>query len=172
MAWNRIARRIKDAWAVIKAIAQTIVTGIQNIFKLDWSQIGKNIVLGIANGIKAGIQWVVDAARNVARAAVDAAKGFLGINSPSKVMMGLGQDTAMGFAKGIQANNTMDISGALNLDPLVSKIDNLGGAPAAAPVAASGGSVYNITIENPKKETSEESIRRLLKGLSYVGVVS
>lgn len=31
------------------------------------------------------------------------------------------------------------------------------------------GSTYNITIHNPKKETAENSIRRSLKSLSYVG---
>jgi hypothetical protein len=32
------------------------------------------------------------------------------------------------------------------------------------------GSTYNITVNNPKKETAENSIRKSLKSLSYAGV--
>jgi hypothetical protein len=34
-----------------------------------------------------------------------------------------------------------------------------------------GGAVYNITINNPKKEAAENSIRSTLKSLSYTGGV-
>lgn len=35
-----------------------------------------------------------------------------------------------------------------------------------------GGSTYNIVVNNPKKETAENSIRKALKSLSYAGVAS
>jgi len=35
-----------------------------------------------------------------------------------------------------------------------------------------GGSVYNIVVNNPKKETAENSIRSALKNLSYMGVAA
>ena len=45
---------------------------------------GTDIIQGIANGISTATQFIEDAARAVAQAALDAAKGFLGIASPSK----------------------------------------------------------------------------------------
>jgi len=34
-----------------------------------------------------------------------------------------------------------------------------------------GGTTYNVVVNNPKKETSEESVRKTLKSLSYTGAI-
>lgn len=82
-----------------------IINGIRNSFNLDWGSIGSNIVSGIANGISAGLSWVVDAAKSVAEAALGAAKGFLGISSPSKAMRDqVGKWIPAGLAEGIDEN--------------------------------------------------------------------
>lgn len=82
-----------------------IINGIRNSFNLDWGSIGSNIVSGIANGIRAGMAWVADAARSVAESALNAAKGLLGISSPSKVMRDqVGKWIPAGLAEGIDEN--------------------------------------------------------------------
>lgn len=82
-----------------------IINGIRNSFNLDWGSIGSNIVSGIANGIRAGMSWVADAARSVAESALNAAKGFLGISSPSKAMRDqVGKWIPAGLAEGIDDN--------------------------------------------------------------------
>ena len=56
------------------------------------------------NGLINGASAVVDAARNVARSAWEAAKSFLGINSPSKMFSYLGEMSDRGLAEGISDN--------------------------------------------------------------------
>lgn len=68
--------------------------------------IGWNIAMGISNGITAALDWVVEAARQVAQAAIDAAKETLDIHSPSgkaerEVGMMYDRGLAGGLLKGI-----------------------------------------------------------------------
>lgn len=88
---------------VVKAIPQ-IVTAIRNaITGVDWLSLGKNIISGIARGIANGVEAIVEAARNVAKKALDAAKSFLGIHSPSTVFRDqVGVYMAEGMAIGFE----------------------------------------------------------------------
>jgi hypothetical protein len=67
----------------------------------DWGSVGKNVVQGIANGITAGASLIANAAKAAARAAWEAAKGFFGIGSPSKLFQVVGHDVGEGLALGI-----------------------------------------------------------------------
>ena len=51
----------------------------------DWAGVGDAIMQGVAGGITSGLSWITDAATGAAQSALDAAKGLLGISSPSKV---------------------------------------------------------------------------------------
>jgi hypothetical protein len=165
MVWALIEKRIAGAWTAIKTAAVNIVNGVKAAFTIDWGQLGKNIINGIINGLKNGIAGVIQMAKNVAKAAGDAVAGFFGIHSPSTLMFQYGKMTAQGFAQGMAAN------GGLNIPKIMT---GAGAAPAALPAASTGaGASQNITINvtNPKAETSEESIRKNLKALSYNGVI-
>lgn len=112
VAWDQ-------AWSNLKTIVSNGVTAIKGFFtNTDWNTVGTNVVQGIASGIEAGIQWVKDAATRVAKAALDAAKGFLGIDSPSKAFAWLGEMSAEGFAgaltqnQGVVANAAAGMAGA------------------------------------------------------------
>lgn len=105
-AWDRLWAAIKTALATaIPVILNTIarlITGIINKFKsVDWAQLGKDIVRGIGRGLSALKGWLADKAREIARAALDAAKGFLGIDSPSKVFEEVGANVGLGFVEGV-----------------------------------------------------------------------
>lgn len=99
-------RRIWDqAWTAIKTRIQSAITNIKNSFRnTDWRSVGRNIIDGIAAGISAAISVIKNAAIRAAKAALDAAKGFLGIDSPSKVFRNVGLNMMQGMAKGIQGN--------------------------------------------------------------------
>lgn len=63
---------------------------------------GRNLVDGFVDGITGGIQNAAAAAARVARAAVDAAKAALDINSPSRVFRDqVGLMVGLGFAEGV-----------------------------------------------------------------------
>lgn len=88
---------------------KSIISKIKSAFSdIDWGEIGKNVIRGIANGIKAAAGIIADAAVNAAKDAFEAAKGFLGIHSPSTLMRDkIGRFMALGMAEGIS-----DYSGA------------------------------------------------------------
>jgi phage-related minor tail protein len=115
--WHRFGELLRTAWdnswRVIGAVLQTawiniqngVRTGIQNVkdffTKMDWGQVGRNILQGIANGITGGLKIIADAAKAAATTALEAAQGFLGISSPSKVFAEeVGKPSAEGFGKG------------------------------------------------------------------------
>ena len=69
---------------------------------------GRNFVMGFVNGLTSMIGHAVAAAANMARSAVNAARSFLHIHSPSRVMRDqVGYYVAAGFAKGMTDNTNM-----------------------------------------------------------------
>lgn len=62
------------------------------------------IIKGMAKGLSAGIGEIKDAAVSVAKSALDSAKNFLGIKSPSKEFEKLGKFVNDGFRKGLDGN--------------------------------------------------------------------
>lgn len=93
---------IQTGWTNIQIAVSALVRNVVEFFRTtDWAQVGRNIVQGIANGIAAGASMIATAARNAANAALQAAKGFLGIHSPSSVFeMQVGWQMAAGAALG------------------------------------------------------------------------
>lgn len=88
-AWDTLWEGINtalDTWDdAILTTVQSLIDGIIAWFEeTDWGQVGSDIIQGIADGIASATQFIVDAAEAAAQAALDAAKGFLGIESPSK----------------------------------------------------------------------------------------
>jgi hypothetical protein len=59
------------------------------------------IIKGMVKGLLGGVGSITSAARDVAKAALNAAKNFLGINSPSKEFEKIGMGTDEGFALGV-----------------------------------------------------------------------
>ncbi len=87
-------------WELTLQLVDKVVTAWDSI---DWAAIGKSVIDGIVNGIKAGVGRIRDAAVSAAKAALDAAKGFLGISSPSVVTAEMiGQPFVWGIGDGIQ----------------------------------------------------------------------
>lgn len=80
-----------------------VVSAIFNHFKqVNWGSVGKAIISGIAKGIRNGISSIANAAKEAAKSALDAAKNFLGIHSPSRVFQAqVGEMMARGMAAGI-----------------------------------------------------------------------
>ena len=63
--------------------------------------VGENLAESLRSGIRDVAYKVANAAAAMAKAAYDAARAALQINSPSKLFMGLGSGTVEGFVKGI-----------------------------------------------------------------------
>ena len=83
-----------------------IIKSIKDKFSsIDWGEVGKNILSGIAKGIKNFASTVIDAAKDAAKSALNGIKSILGIHSPSRVFENeVGKMIDLGLAAGIKDN--------------------------------------------------------------------
>lgn len=119
-AWNTVKSLTSNTWNSFKNTISSGVNGAMNIVRgipgrirsafgnagSMLRDVGSNIISGLVNGIKSGISRVTSAARNVAKAAVNAAKSALGIQSPSKIFKDIGGFVGSGFVKGLQGTQS------------------------------------------------------------------
>ena len=84
----------------------SMISQIKNAFtSVDWGGVGTNIIKGIARGLSDAAGAIVDAAKSAANKALDAAKSFLGIHSPSRVFRDqVGKMMALGMGIGFEKN--------------------------------------------------------------------
>lgn len=85
-----------------------MVTGIKDLFNnTDWAALGKGIIDGIVEGIISLAGNLATAATNAATAAYTAVTDFLGMESPSRLFMEVGEMTMQGFAIGIDESASL-----------------------------------------------------------------
>lgn len=142
--WNSIKGYFRGALAFLKGF----VGGLQAF--------GGNMVLGLVSGIIAMGPRVVGALKGIMQSAINNVKSFLGIKSPSRLFMTLGNYTSQGMAIGIDKGRGDAIRAAGRLASGVAAAGALSLAPATAGTlqrspqgqqAADGnGAVYNIRI--------------------------
>lgn len=92
-------RAIPGIIAAIPQIIESIISG----FKESWPDIvniGKEIVTGLWEGIKAMGSWIKDKVSGFFSGIVDNVKGLLGIHSPSRVFAEMGGFMAEGLGEG------------------------------------------------------------------------
>lgn len=110
-SFARMGQQIRSGWQnftswLSKSVAG-IATWISKAFQnIPWATVGKNILLGLANGMLLGIPNLLAMAKKVAEALLAQIKKSLGIKSPSTEAMKLGAFTSQGFMIGMQ--NAMD----------------------------------------------------------------
>lgn len=97
----------------------SFINGITNAINSHSSEMGAAggrlavaIVSGMVNGIRSGLSQIENAAMDVARSALDAAKSFLGINSPSKEFELIGKYSTQGFAQGLETYSKISTAAA------------------------------------------------------------
>jgi phage-related protein len=123
-AWQAMVNIVSTVGALVVSAISTLLSNARTEFMaIDWPQLGRDMMQGVANGISAGASFIADAARNAAQAALDAAKGFLGISSPSTVAFDeLGVPIVQGIAGGIESGAPLIASalrGILSILPQV-----------------------------------------------------
>lgn len=80
---------------MVATIIKTLVDSIPDII-----EIGKDIVRGVWEGIKAMGSWIKEKVTGFFGGIVDGVKGVLGIHSPSRVFAGIGENMALGLGEG------------------------------------------------------------------------
>ena len=124
--WNGITSIISTAGNAIKGIIVALMNGIKSVFSSGWNaaktvtsnginacknavaniantmvSVGRDFVNGFIKGVTGMIGAAVSAVMSLGRKAVDTAKSFFKIGSPSRVMMQYGNWFTEGFAIGI-----------------------------------------------------------------------
>lgn len=94
-----------------------IIEDIRKKFaEIDWAEVGKNIIQGIAKGITKFASNIWSAIKDVAKGALDSAKKELDINSPSRRFRDeVGKMMALGMGIGFEDNiPTEDMQNSIN----------------------------------------------------------
>lgn len=179
--WNGIRSIIENALDLILKVVGTSLQEVKDWFVnkfneilsflrgINLSEIGRNMIEGLIGGIRSMAGSLVEAAKGVVSSAIDAAKRLLGIGSPSRVFMELGQQTMAGMAIGLNSQAPIDAMRAqvrallAAVDPLTQGFEaggfrlngTAGGQAQTARVgafetgrqgAAETGATYNITV--------------------------
>lgn len=146
--------------SLVKGIAQNIpqlVTSVLNMMATivqtlwdslpDIIEVGKNIVRGLWEGIKAMASWIGDKVSGFVGGLVDGVKGVLGIHSPSRVFAGIGQNMALGLGQGFERQMQRVSSGIQDAIPTPT-VDTVYNAAAGMVngLALAGGGVYRVEI--------------------------
>lgn len=150
-AMSAVVGAISGAVGRAAAAARSVVNGIKQAFLNvvgQMSGIGANIVQGVANGISGAIGRVRDAAARIADAIPGPIKRIMGLESPSRVMRGFGEDIGEGLILGMEsmAAGARRAAGGLAGSAL-DGVSGLGPGPRAMPagaglgLAAAGGGV-------------------------------
>jgi len=98
---------VKNTWQTflnfLRNALTNAITYIQRAFtNINWGQVGRNILLGIANGMLLGLPSLLTVVANIAKQLLAQIKKSLGIASDSKEGIKLGFFTGHGFTKGLQ----------------------------------------------------------------------
>lgn len=160
--WDKIRDGAKAAWELVVSFFKDAPGTIRKVFEKA-VQIFTNIGSAIVEGIKSGISNAWNALTNFigdkVSGIVDGVKGFLGINSPSKVFMKIGEQMVQGLEVGLRG---MDAVAATVNDSLDFQGTTFN--PTFAGAAAFGGTqASNVTINVSGAVVDPEGAAREIK---------
>lgn len=151
-----VKKYLNDIKLNFKATFDQIANDLKNT---NWTQIGKDIMIGLANGIKAMAMMPVDAAKAAGDAIIQAAKGVFDSHSPSKVFMAMGKDLMDGLGIGITQN------GHIPKEALTKAVSDMNQSMTLNPTfgAGVGGDMSKYDFEIEKEKAYYEQSLALLQ---------
>lgn len=138
-AWNGITNAVRNGVNTVVDTVHGIGGKIKGAFSNAGSWLvsaGNNIIQGLVNGIKNAIGNAIAAVKNAASNIVNAAKGALGIHSPSRVFRDeVGKMIPAGLGKGVEANMSLAVNPVQRMVADIMPNSLLNG-PASLPVSS------------------------------------
>lgn len=137
---------LRGTLALVDAIISAFLDSLPDII-----EVGKDIVRGLWEGIKAMASWIGEKISGFVGGIVDGVKGMLGIHSPSRVFAGIGQNMALGLGQGFEKQMQSVTAGIQDAIPTPT-VDTVYNAAAglvnglAAQSAGSPGGSYTINL--------------------------
>ena len=92
---NNLPQIVRSVLDMMATIVKTFVSSLPDIVN-----VGKQIVKGLWEGIKAMGSWIKEKVGNFFSGIVSGVKSKLGIHSPSRVLAGIGENMALGLGEG------------------------------------------------------------------------
>jgi hypothetical protein len=145
-------------------------------------QAGKDLVMGLVNGVEGGVGAAVDAVKNLGKSALDAIRGVFQSHSPSQIMFGIGMGVPGGLAAGIHGGTGQAVAASAHMSTAV--VAPVEQSVARAPIndtakpasrggggGAQGGSV-SVTIEQFTIEASHAGSPAEMRELVEEGFMS
>lgn len=146
-----IPKAIAGAVNIIKGIAETFLS-------TDWLELGKNIIRGIAEGLKNAGSMLWGAVKGILGNFKDNVLEFFGIHSPSRWGEYVGKMISLGFPRGVENN----------LNPFRNAMDKLGAA-ASEPLESTIVQRSNLTVEKENSNTGiADKLDRLIEILLLI----
>lgn len=141
-----LAQNLPELLRGTLALVDTIISAFLDSLP-DIIEVGKDIVRGLWDGIKAMASWIGEKVSGFVGGLVDGVKGVLGIHSPSRVFAGIGQNMALGLGQGFERQMQRVSSGIQNAIPTPT-VDTVYNAAAGMVngLALAGGGVYRVEI--------------------------
>lgn len=100
---RRIGELVSDAVQRVRELPGKARSALGNLGSYLYSA-GQDLIRGMINGVKAMAGNIAGAAKDVVAGAVNSAKNFLGISSPSKVFREIGIFVGQGLVRGLTAS--------------------------------------------------------------------
>jgi hypothetical protein len=158
-ALNELTKAVGDALkavvGLVAGIGKRIVEAVGDLSRLLYNA-GRDVIQGFIDGIRSRAGDIARALTDPIGAGVSAVRGLLNSHSPSRVFMGIGEDTGLGFVlgvEGMQDRVARALAGLVAVPDTLASV-NLGAlndvARSAAPGAASSSSgPLRLTAEQP-----------------------
>lgn len=166
-----LAKGLVEAIPKLIAAVPKIVKGIWDTIKnTNWLQLGKDILLGIVEGLKSVASSLWNALKDICKQALKSVKNFFGINSPSKVMADqVGKWLPEGIAVGVEANS--DVVNKAMGDLVDETTGNMNGeVHSVVAVQNSNTTSLNKSSVNGTVATDTTGVNAIIEALSNVSV--
>ena len=155
---------------IIFSIGDLVSDVIQIFRNTDWASVGADIINGIVSGLGQMLPNLIEAAKEVARAAWETAKSWLGISSPSKKFAELGMYSAEGFAEGMTDNTGIVAKAASGISEVAaSELSDSYALGTAAGISATS-AMNTETNSSGDLSSALRQLNRLLISLEENGV--
>ncbi|MFP0418638.1 phage tail tape measure protein [Acinetobacter nosocomialis] len=189
--WEPIKGFFEGIWGSVKTAFNGGITGVSALI-INWSPIGlfyaafakvltwfgvdlpsqftgfgAMILTGLKNGILSKVGEVKAALSGAVSDVIDKAKNILGIHSPSRVFMGIGDYTMQGMALGITQNHNLPVRATQQATQNVIGTGTTAKVTPVTPIRAQGGSnfISNDTIQITIKAEHGQPVRETARAL-------
>lgn len=98
--WDTVVGFVSAGWDRIKQSGSSVMEWFTSL-PSKFIEFGRNLLQGLATGIREGLSSAISAAGEAAEAVKNKVKSFFGINSPSKVFAQFGEWNMEGLANGM-----------------------------------------------------------------------